>query len=216
MREADLIHEIVDEQGRALPAGSVGEIAVTTLTREAMPLLRYRTGDEGLILQGECPCGSVFARLHVLGRLARRLRLPDGSFLRLSDLDSLLYALPFVQGYSATLHEAEEDHGPCLALDLSFAGHSPSAALSEAESALARVPGLRVVRKAGEAGETEGALPVLLRAAGEGGSCAEEAADERGKRIIRRSRRSAFAQGQGEGECGGMPGCATPPRESKE
>lgn len=43
--------------------GEVGELVLTTINREAMPLLRYRTRDLTSILPGECPCGRHHARL---------------------------------------------------------------------------------------------------------------------------------------------------------
>ena len=43
--------------------GEVGELVLTTINREAMPLLRYRTRDLTRILPGECPCGRHHKRL---------------------------------------------------------------------------------------------------------------------------------------------------------
>ena len=65
----ELLFEVVDPSGNRLPDGSWGELAVTTLTRRAMPLLRYRTGDEGRILADNCGCGSVLPRIEIGGRL---------------------------------------------------------------------------------------------------------------------------------------------------
>jgi phenylacetate-coenzyme A ligase PaaK-like adenylate-forming protein len=193
MREADMLYEITDENGRALSAGNTGEIVITTLTREAMPLLRYRTGDEGVILPGECPCGSVFGRLHVLGRMARRLRLPDGALLRLSDLDGALYALPFVHDYSATWHEPGEGSGPegCLVLTLRIAEVAAADAGATAEMAIAALPGLGVIRRPEDIAGTGAAMPVLVRLEAEGAS--GEAARRGAKRIIHRVREPVFA-----------------------
>lgn len=46
-----------------VPDGEVGELVLTTINREAMPLLRYRTRDLTRILPGECPCGRHHIRL---------------------------------------------------------------------------------------------------------------------------------------------------------
>lgn len=49
--------------------GEVGEMVVTTLRKEAAPLIRYRTRDLTRALEGECPCGSPFPRHdRILGR----------------------------------------------------------------------------------------------------------------------------------------------------
>ena len=73
MRLLDMIVEIVDFCGDApLPPGEAGEVVITTLSREAMPLIRYRTGDVASILSGPCACGSPLPRLGpVGGRLER-------------------------------------------------------------------------------------------------------------------------------------------------
>ncbi|MDD3574484.1 phenylacetate--CoA ligase family protein [Methanospirillum sp.] len=50
--------EIIDPKtGENLGPGEQGELVVTPLTKEAMPLLRYRTGDITMIMDDECPCG---------------------------------------------------------------------------------------------------------------------------------------------------------------
>lgn len=46
-----------------VPDGEMGELVLTTLNREAMPLLRYRTRDLTRILPGECPCGRHHKRI---------------------------------------------------------------------------------------------------------------------------------------------------------
>ncbi len=54
----------------AVPAGTTGELVFTTLTKEALPLLRYRTGDIGRLDSAPCPCGRTTVRLSGLrGRL---------------------------------------------------------------------------------------------------------------------------------------------------
>ena len=58
------IMEIVDpETLEPVPDGEVGELVLTTLDRDAMPLIRYRTRDLTRILPGECPCGRTHRRI---------------------------------------------------------------------------------------------------------------------------------------------------------
>jgi phenylacetate-coenzyme A ligase PaaK-like adenylate-forming protein len=67
-READILFEIINpDTGEVLPEGEYGEVVFTTLTREAMPFIRYRTGDRSRRLPGQCPCGSVLKRLDKVG-----------------------------------------------------------------------------------------------------------------------------------------------------
>lgn len=63
IRHGDLFLEVVDAVGKPLPTGERGELLISTLNREAMPLLRYRTGDLACLLPGDCPCGSRLLRL---------------------------------------------------------------------------------------------------------------------------------------------------------
>ncbi len=62
--EDSYLFEIVDpETLQPVPEGEVGELVITTLDREAMPLIRYRTRDLTRVLPGECPCGRTHRRL---------------------------------------------------------------------------------------------------------------------------------------------------------
>jgi len=64
------ILEIIDPQTlKPLPPGEVGEIVVTTLRKEAAPLIRYRTRDLTKIIPGRCSCGNLLPRHDkILGR----------------------------------------------------------------------------------------------------------------------------------------------------
>ena len=87
LRRDELIAEIVDPEGDApLPAGTPGELVLTTLRREAAPLIRYRTGD--------------LAVMDSQGRLVRifgRLETPKAFYA----LQDRLCALPWLYDYSA-------------------------------------------------------------------------------------------------------------------
>lgn len=69
VRENDVICEIISEDGKNVAEGEFGELVITTIGMDAMPLFRYRTGDFARILPGKCPCGSDVLRLDVVGRL---------------------------------------------------------------------------------------------------------------------------------------------------
>ncbi len=62
--------EVIDpESGNRLPDGEVGELILTCLTREALPLLRYRTRDRVALVRDTCPCGRTSVRMQrVRGR----------------------------------------------------------------------------------------------------------------------------------------------------
>jgi phenylacetate-CoA ligase len=64
VNEDHFIVEVVDpHDGRRLEAGAEGELVFTTLTKEALPLLRYRTGDIATLIDEPCPCGRTTVRL---------------------------------------------------------------------------------------------------------------------------------------------------------
>lgn len=69
----DLLPEVLEPcSDRPLPPGEPGELVLTTLRREALPLIRYRTGDVAVLDDRPCACGSPLPRLRcVLGRLQR-------------------------------------------------------------------------------------------------------------------------------------------------
>jgi len=61
--------EIIDPgTGEPLPEGEEGELVLTTLTKQAMPMIRYRTRDITAILPGRCPCGRTLRRIRRIGR----------------------------------------------------------------------------------------------------------------------------------------------------
>jgi len=61
--------EIVDpETGDVLPEGSEGELVLTTLSKQAMPMIRYRTRDVTALVRGSCPCGRTLRRIRRIGR----------------------------------------------------------------------------------------------------------------------------------------------------
>ncbi len=71
VNEDHFLAEIIDSAtGAPVPDGQVGELVLTTLTREAFPLVRFRTGDLTRFLPGECPCGRTLRRIaRVAGRV---------------------------------------------------------------------------------------------------------------------------------------------------
>ena len=68
VHEDHFIVEVIDPaSGSPVAPGEEGELVFTTLTKEALPLIRYRTGDLGAITEAPCRCGRASARLIKLG-----------------------------------------------------------------------------------------------------------------------------------------------------
>lgn len=93
LRENHIIAEIIDEQGNVLPDGETGELVITTIGMEAMPIIRYRTGDYTRIIPEKCACGSETIRLDLLRRKGK-----PGQILA---LDEQLFAIDGVVDYHA-------------------------------------------------------------------------------------------------------------------
>ena len=70
VQEDHFLTEVVDpESGAPLPDGAEGELVFTTLAKEALPLIRYRTGDIGAVDSAPCACGRTTARItRLVGR----------------------------------------------------------------------------------------------------------------------------------------------------
>jgi len=106
---ADVVHvEILGDNGALAPSGTEGEVAVTVLVNRAMPLIRYRTGDRGALLDGRCACGRESPLLGVVsGREADVLELTDGSTISPYMLTMALEAIAGLAQYQIV--QAERD-----------------------------------------------------------------------------------------------------------
>ncbi len=95
VNEDHFLVEVVDPQsGRPLPDGEIGELVFSTLTKEALPLLRYRTGDLASLTHEPCRCGRTFARMsRVLGRTDDMLII-RGVNVFPSEIERVLLAIP--------------------------------------------------------------------------------------------------------------------------
>lgn len=90
IRENDLLMEVVDQEGRPVRDGIWGDLVFTSLYAQAMPFVRYRTGDRVMIYPDPCPCGSPVKRLAVAGRFGHE---------KMSLLDDAFFALPGLIDY---------------------------------------------------------------------------------------------------------------------
>ncbi len=85
--------EIIDpDVGHVLSDGNEGEIVLTTLCREAAPLLRYRTGDISTKVSAPCPCGNSFPRLARLAGRSDDIVKVRGQRVETGEVESVLRA----------------------------------------------------------------------------------------------------------------------------
>jgi len=94
-----IIVEILNEHGDVLPQGAYGEVTITTLGVEGMPLLRYRTGDICSYYDSHCSCGRHSRRLTpVLGRRQQMIKY-KGTTLYPPAVFDILNNIPFIKEY---------------------------------------------------------------------------------------------------------------------
>jgi phenylacetate-CoA ligase len=104
LRDSDLLFEIIDPlTGKQKPDNTPGELVVTTLNREAMPLIRYRTGDHAALIHETCNCGGITTRLTTLKGRIDACQLSGGGLLCSNELDDILYTQPGLVDYRAHL-----------------------------------------------------------------------------------------------------------------
>lgn len=90
IQEDLLIVEILDEKGNNVKDGTPGEVTITTLGIEAMPLLRFRTGDVAFIDRNKCSCGRKTPRIGpILGRKDQMIKYKGTTFYPAAIVDVL-------------------------------------------------------------------------------------------------------------------------------
>lgn len=81
MAEARYV-EIVDENDLPVKVGDYGDIVITDLENYFHPLIRYRNGDRGRLISGDCKCGVMLPRMDkVKGRISDVVRVPSGAVI---------------------------------------------------------------------------------------------------------------------------------------
>jgi phenylacetate-CoA ligase len=93
--EDHFVVEVVDPAtGALLPEGVEGELVFTSLTREAMPLLRYRTGDLASLSRAPCACGRTLARISRIKGRTDDMLVVRGVNVFPSEVESTLLSVP--------------------------------------------------------------------------------------------------------------------------
>lgn len=106
--EDHFLVEIVDSNGDACAPGERGELVLTSLTKEAMPLIRYRTGDMAMMLEDSCPCGRTSTRIsRILGR-ADDMMVIRGINVFPSQIEHVLMSIPEAGEYFQVIVERKK------------------------------------------------------------------------------------------------------------
>jgi len=108
--EDHFLVEIIDPQtGEPVGDGEVGELVMTTLCREAMPLLRYRTRDITSIIATPCPCGRTHRRLNRIAGRSDDMLIVRGVNIYPQQIERILMAHPGLgRNYQIALEGLDE------------------------------------------------------------------------------------------------------------
>ncbi len=86
--------EVIDPvSGQCVPEGQPGELVLTTLSKEALPMLRYRTGDITAICPGPCPCGRTLRRIRRVSHRSDDLFIVKGVNVFPAQVEAALLAV---------------------------------------------------------------------------------------------------------------------------
>ncbi|MCW5555629.1 MAG: AMP-binding protein [Verrucomicrobiae bacterium] len=128
--------EILDDDGQPVAEGEIGEVVATTFGVEAMPLIRYRTGDCAALYNTPCQCGRTTPRLGpIVGRKNQKLKF-KGTSLFPSTLASVLEESPGVESFVILARRESELSD---AIEVLVHGRATVAALREAMQARAKI-----------------------------------------------------------------------------
>lgn len=102
------IPEIVDKEGEPVGEGEKGELVVTTISKEAMPLIRWRTGDITSLEEQKCSCGRTHPRIMKITGRADDMLIVRGVNVFPSQIEHVLMQVPEAgEHYMITLDRAE-------------------------------------------------------------------------------------------------------------
>lgn len=113
--------EIINpETGEPLPEGEVGELVLTTLDREMMPLIRYRTRDLTRIIPGECSCGRTHVRIDRIKGRSDDMFIIKGVNIFPMQVEKILVQFPQLgSNYLITLEAFENQDEMIVEVELS-------------------------------------------------------------------------------------------------
>ena len=88
-----LVETVDPETLKPVPPGDTGELVITTLTKEAFPMIRYRTRDLTCLLAGDCPCGRTGRRMSRLMGRSDDMLIIKGVNVFPSQIEAILFEI---------------------------------------------------------------------------------------------------------------------------
>ena len=146
VNEDHFLVEVVDPvSGQPVPDGTPGELVFTTVTKEALPLLRYRTGDIASLRRGRCRCGRTLARMSKVAGRKDDMLVVRGVNVYPSEVERVLLAHPaLAPDYLLVVDERSAQTRLIACVEIGTGSSAPEAASRQLQSGLKDVLGLSV------------------------------------------------------------------------
>jgi phenylacetate-coenzyme A ligase PaaK-like adenylate-forming protein len=173
VNEDHFLVEAVDPlTGGPVPDGTAGELVFTTVTKEALPLLRYRTGDIAALRRGTCACGRTLVKMSKITGRRDDMLVVRGVNVYPSEVERVLLAHPGVAAdYLLVLDERQTPVRLLACIEPRTEGSGPVPAPEAVEARLREELGVGVAVRmlpAGTVPRTEVGKAVRLRRWGSG------------------------------------------------
>jgi phenylacetate-CoA ligase len=109
LNEDHFLAEVIDPAtGEVLPPGQRGELVVTTLTKEALPVIRYRTGDITRLMLEPCACGRTLARMEKISGRTDDMLIVRGVNVFPSQIETVLLQVEGVLPHYVIIADREK------------------------------------------------------------------------------------------------------------
>jgi phenylacetate-coenzyme A ligase PaaK-like adenylate-forming protein len=146
VNEDHFLVEAVDPvTGQPVPAGELGELVFTTVTKQALPLLRYRTGDIASLNRAPCPCGRTLARMSKVAGRKDDMLVIRGVNVYPSEVERVLLGHPaLAPDYLLVVDERAPQSRLIACCEMGTAAPAPDSITTELQSGLKDALGLSV------------------------------------------------------------------------
>jgi phenylacetate-CoA ligase len=146
VNEDEFLVEVVDPvTDQPVPDGTAGELVFTTVTKQALPLLRYRTGDIASLRRGTCRCGRTLAKMSKVAGRKDDMLVVRGVNVYPSEVERVLLANPVLApDYLLVVDERSAPSRLIACVETGTGSSAPHRAQEELQSGLKDALGLSV------------------------------------------------------------------------